>query len=118
MLRSFTEKWTDQSTKDQFAFVFYCDLCNKPWKSVPIPFSLTNNSLWQKLFCSSISQWKTEHKDAYERANREGMLQFNRCNQCKKWVCDEDFKEEDNKCCKCLENKKFIGGMKNGGIKQ
>ena len=36
MLQSFTKKYTDLSTEDEFAFIFYCDLCDKAWKSVPL----------------------------------------------------------------------------------
>lgn len=39
MLQAFTKRCTDESTLEEFAFTFYCDLCGKPWKSIPIPFS-------------------------------------------------------------------------------
>lgn len=102
MLQAFTKRCTDESTADEFSFTFYCDLCNKPWKSVPIPFSQAK----QKCFLTGLlglktSLWKEEHKDAFERANREAMFHFNRCTECKKWVCDDDFLEEENICLEC-----------------
>ena len=75
MLQSFTKKYTDLSTEDEFAFIFYCDVCDKAWKSVPIPFSQRERkSFFKKLFGVYTSLWNAEHKDAFERANREGML--------------------------------------------
>jgi hypothetical protein len=102
MLRAFTDKYTDESTAEEFSFTFFCDLCKKPWKSVPIPFSQAQ----QKTFLTNLlgiksSVWKEEHKDAFERANREAMLHFNRCVKCKKWVCDDDFSEDENICSEC-----------------
>ncbi len=102
MLQSFTKKYTDLSTADEFAFIFYCDLCAKAWKSVPIPFSgQKRKSFLKKVFGVYAALWNAEHKDAFERANREGMLHFNRCTVCNMWVCDDDFSEEENKCISC-----------------
>lgn len=102
MLQAFTKKFTDHSTSEEFSFTFYCDLCETPWKSVPIKFSHgKRNSLLRRIFGIKSSLWKEEHKDAFERANREAMLHFNRCTICKRWVCDNDFLEEDNICSEC-----------------
>ncbi|MGI6318985.1 MAG: hypothetical protein ACOX1J_09750 [Dethiobacteria bacterium] len=110
MLQSFTKKYTDLSTEDEFAFIFYCDVCDKAWKSVPIPFSQRERkSFFKKLFGVYTSLWNAEHKDAFERANREGMLHFNRCTVCNRWVCDDDFSEEENCCAYCCQ--------RNGSIK-
>lgn len=106
MLHSFTKRYTDESTEDGFAFTFYCDLCNNCWKSSPISFSHgTKKSFWKNFFGMSCSLWKAEHKDAFEKANREGMLYFNRCTVCNRWVCDDDFSEEENKCIECCREK-------------
>ncbi|MGI6224924.1 MAG: hypothetical protein ACOYJ1_01585 [Peptococcales bacterium] len=103
MLQSFTKKYTDESTKEKFRFTFYCDICGKQWQSVPISFSQgKGKTFWERLFGVKSSLWKSEHKDAFERANREGMFYFNRCTDCKKWVCDDDFSEEEGKCRECI----------------
>lgn len=102
MLQAFTKKCTDESTAEEFIFTFYCDLCDKPWKSVPIPFSQSKQKdFLRSFFGIKFSLWKGEHKDAFERANREAMFHFNRCIDCKSWVCDSDFSEEESKCLKC-----------------
>jgi len=102
LLQSFTKKYTDESTAEEFSFTFYCDLCDQSWASVPLPFSHQQpKSFWKKLFNLPSALWKAEHKDAFERANREGMFHFNRCPVCKRWVCDHHFSEEDNMCSCC-----------------
>ena len=35
--------------------------------------------------------WAHEHRKAFEQANLEAHLQFNRCPSCGKWVCDDCF---------------------------
>ena len=109
MLQPFTKKCTDLSTEDEFAFIFYCDLCEKAWKSVPVPFSRRKRkSFFAKLFRMYTLLWNVEHRDAFERANREGMLHFNRCTVCNRWVCDDDFSEEKNKCTCCSQSNDSI----------
>lgn len=105
MLQSFTKKYTDESTKDEFAFTFYCDMCENSWKSTPLPFSHgKQKGFWKMLFYLPFTLWKAEHKDAFERANREGMLHFNRCPVCKRWVCDDHFIEDENACSDCYKS--------------
>jgi len=105
MLQAFTKRCTDDSTEDEFEFTFYCDICEKKWKSIPITFSQgKQKSCWRRLLGTTSSLWKSEHKDAFERANREGMFHFNRCTVCKRWVCDDDFSEEEGKCSICTKS--------------
>lgn len=104
MLPAFTQKCTDQSTEDEFTFTFYCDICAKPWKSVPISFSSKQkSSFWKRFLDISSTSWTAEYKDAFDRANREAMFHFNRCPICKKWVCDDHFSEEENICSNCFK---------------
>jgi hypothetical protein len=103
VLRSFTERYSDESTKDQFIFVFYCDICENHWRSIPVPFSLKGDrSIWKTVLGISYFLWRDEHKDAFERANREGMFHFNRCSLCNRWVCDDHFSEDVGLCLECM----------------
>lgn len=109
MLQAFTKRCTDDSTEDEFEFTFYCDICGKFWNSVPIPFSQgKQKSFWKRLFGITSSLWKSEYKDAFERANREGMFHFNRCTVCKRWVCDDDFSEGESKCSICIKSSEKV----------
>ena len=83
MLRPITMKFTDESSDSFYSFTFYCDICEKPYKS-PEYDSLTGDN-------HDPGNWGVEHKDAYERANNEVLKQFNRCPTCGRVVCDECF---------------------------
>lgn len=109
MLKAFTQQFYDNSTNNEFSFIFCCDLCGKQWKSEPIPFSGLKLKGILKVFLIFINVkatllWKKEHETAFERANHEGMLYFNRCKKCKKWVCDEHIDLESGICSACCEN--------------
>ena len=85
-----TKKSTDYSGVEQFAFSFFCDRCGMEWVSHEKPFSGG--------ICSEVENaealkllWAHEHRAAFNEANLEAHLQFNRCPKCGKWVCDDCF---------------------------
>lgn len=98
---------TDNSTEEYFNFLFHCDICHHNWDSIPIEFSAGNDENNKVDKNSSI--WKSEHEAAYERANREAMMYFNRCPVCKRWVCDNCFMihEKYDICKECSEQGKY-----------
>lgn len=94
MLDPITRQMTDNSTESDFSFSFYCDICKHVWSSIPLRYSGNKEDGDRVL-------WKNEHEAAYERANREAMMYFNRCPACKSWVCDDCFLiHEDGYTCK------------------
>lgn len=107
MLDPITKKMTDNSNEKQFSFSFHCDVCQHPWHSVPMGFSGEKQEVGEDTGkdLRRTPLWEKEHEAAYERANREAMLHFNRCPVCKRWVCDECFHmHEDGDACKeCLD---------------
>lgn len=46
-------------------------------------------------------EWHKEHDAAFERAQNEARQHFNRCNNCRQWVCDVDFNEDEGLCVEC-----------------
>lgn len=100
MLESVTKKMTDDSTDKAFMFTFYCDLCGRPWKSVPVS-SLTpaREHSGKNAECA----WRQERDAAYERANLEAIQHFNRCPRCRRWICDDCFLllDEGDMCREC-----------------
>lgn len=120
MLDPITRQMTDNSTESEFGFSFYCDICSNVWKSIPVNFSGNEKDGKSEL-------WKSEHEAAYERANREAMMYFNRCPVCKHWVCDDCFliREDSYICTECsrqesheknflnedIENNKIMAGL-------
>lgn len=100
MLDPITKKVEDHSDEKQFSFSFYCAVCQHPWHSVPINFSGGRNKAGPEA-CAEQDRgktclWEKEHEAAYERANREAMLHFNRCPICKQWVCDDCFHMDES----------------------
>ena len=94
-----TKKTIDHSDSERFSFSFFCDRCGKEWASPEKPFSQGGFTVVEKedalkLLCAH------EHRAAFDEANMEAHLQFNRCHLCGKWVCDD---------CFCVERK--TGGV-------
>jgi len=47
-----------------------------------------NKEVWKLI-------WADEHRLAFEKANLEAHLHFNRCSENGEWVCDECFEIRD-----------------------
>ncbi len=43
-------------------------------------------------------EWQKEHDEAFEIAQNEAKGHFHRCPKCKKWVCDNDWNEQEGLC--------------------
>jgi hypothetical protein len=101
MLEPITGKITDESTDKAFMFTFYCDLCGRMWKSMPVS-PLERKRRREK---ERDGAWRLEHAAAYERANLEAMQHFNRCPRCRRWVCNDCLLllEEGDLCRECGE---------------
>lgn len=111
MLKSVTKRFHDQSTDTAFRFVFYCDLCGKAWESDAYPFDdpFAGNAEGGEKRARDIL-WRTEHDAAYERANLEARLHFNRCERCGKNVCDDCYElcvcsDGRDVCAACSEKR-------------
>jgi len=110
---SLTKLKTDNSDRKGFSFSFYCDCCGKEWKSPLTPYlSGGYASIEHKETKKLIWMW--EHEAAFEYANAEAHLHFNKCSECGKWVCDACFyvhrKKEDGLCRVCSENQNHLTG--------
>jgi hypothetical protein len=101
MTKAFTKKFIDNSTKDGFQFVFFCDLCGKPYETVFIQSSGSRKP-WYKRFGKKYAEvMKSEYQQALFFANEEAKNHFNRCAFCGMVVCDEDFNAETGMCACC-----------------
>jgi membrane protease subunit (stomatin/prohibitin family) len=45
--------------------------------------------------------WHKEHDSAFQLAQNEAKGHFNRCPRCTKWVCENDWNEQEGLCVKC-----------------
>ncbi|MDR3645331.1 MAG: zinc-ribbon domain-containing protein, partial [Clostridia bacterium] len=46
-------------------------------------------------------EWQREHEKAFEFAQNEAKAHFQRCHNCRQWVCEADFNEEEGLCVEC-----------------
>ena len=117
MLDPVTKKFEDGSTLEEFKFTFFCDSCQKEVSEITYPYT---PPFRPKFFQSKSERkareliWQSDHASAYDRANREVLLSFNRCPACGKRVCDECFREEEGICRECAEKKNEEGGSGGG----
>jgi len=52
-------------------------------------------------FTGMSPEWQKEHEKAFEMAQNEARRHFNRCHNCRQWVCDADFNEDTGLCVEC-----------------
>jgi hypothetical protein len=93
MSQPVTQKSTDHSDRERFSFSFFCDCCGKAWTSQITPFTAGGLSAIDYGEARQML-WQHEHKVAFEQANMDARLQFNRCSLCGRWVCNECFDSE------------------------
>jgi hypothetical protein len=113
-----TKKRADHSTMEIFSFSFYCDMCEKEWRSARYAFN--SGSLAAPIDPMAFQLlWNEQHKAAYERANRDASFQFNRCPVCGRWVCRGCFYLSEvgvsDICKECLRFVTKIGAQENVG---
>jgi hypothetical protein len=88
MSRPLTKRTIDRSDSSSFSFSFLCDRCSKKWESQTVPFNnggftVIENDEGRKLL------WADKHRTAFNEANLEARLHFNRCSECGSWVCED-----------------------------
>lgn len=49
-------------------------------------------------FSGMSPEWHKEHEAAFELAQNEAKGHFKRCPKCKKWVCENDWNEQEGLC--------------------
>ena len=92
MLNAVTKKFTDKSTLKKFRFIFYCDCCQAPTKTIEYDFI---SGFRDKIFLSGDERearaiiYASDHKKAYERANLEVRFELNKCEKCGNMVCED-----------------------------
>lgn len=98
--------YIDESTTEEFRFIFRCDCCGK----VILNFSSKNENCYKtKLFSSQKDKekmWIKGHDEALMKAKQLALEQLNRCEVCGKLICDDCVEESDElngglRCKKC-----------------
>lgn len=49
-------------------------------------------------FHGMSAEWQKEHEQAFAEAQNEAKMHFHRCPKCRKWVCDNDWNEQEGLC--------------------
>jgi hypothetical protein len=126
-LQPFTRNYEDNSTDAGFQFTFLCDICSDGYKTNFIASkTYKKKGLWRGLgqvasigselagrggytiqrgadamserFHGMTPEWHKEHEQAFELAQNEAKGHFHRCPRCHKYVCENDWNEQDGLC--------------------
>jgi hypothetical protein len=130
-LHGFTDNFSDESTDAGFQFTFYCEICGEGYKTRFIESKtykkagllnmfgqvatavseLAGSNLGYQLqrgadavsqrFEGMSPEWHREHEAAFNEAQNEAQGHFHRCPKCTKWVCENDWNEQDGLCTEC-----------------
>jgi hypothetical protein len=101
MSEPLTKRTIDHSGVDSFSFSFFCDICGKEWRSPTVAFKTGGITIEHEEARTLL--WAKEHSAAFEAANLEAHLQFNHCEKCGKWVCENCYDVMDGDLYKCRE---------------
>jgi len=127
-MQAFTDNFSDESTEAGFRFTFYCEICNEGYKTqfvesttykkaglfnvfgqvaTAVSDLASSNLGWElQRGASAIGQrfegmspkWQKEHEAAFALAQNEAKEHFYRCPKCTKWVCENDWNEQEGQC--------------------
>lgn len=130
-MKPFTDNFEDNSTDAGFQFTFFCEICNEGYKTefiesktyrkagflrglgglISAGSSMIGSSIGYSLergtdilserFEGMSPEWHKEHEKAFELAQNEAKGQFHRCPECTKWVCENDWNEQEGLCAEC-----------------
>lgn len=128
---AFTDNYEDNSTEAGFQFTFFCEICREGYKTKFIESKTYKKagflrglgglvSAGSQLLGSSVGysiqrgtdilserfhgmspEWQKEHEKAFELAQNEAKGHFHRCPECTKWVCENDWNEQEGLCTEC-----------------
>jgi hypothetical protein len=127
-LQPFTRNFQDNSTDAGFQFTFNCDICNDGYKTNFIASkTYKKRGFWRGIgqvasigsqiagqsggytlqqganamgerFQGMTPEWHKEHEQAFELAQNEVKGHFQRCPRCHKYVCENDWNEQEGLC--------------------
>lgn len=130
-LQPFTDNYEDNSSEAGFQFTFYCDICREGYKTrfieskshkkagflrglgraVSLGGSLLGTSaghtfergadILSERYQGMSPEWRKEYEEAFALAQNEAKEHFHRCPKCTKWVCENDWNEQQGLCTVC-----------------
>ena len=127
-LQPFTRNYQDNSTEAGFQFTFNCDICNDGYKTNFVASkTYKKKGVWSGIgqvasigsqisgrsegnyaqqgagamsnrFQGMTPEWQKEHEQAFDLAQNEAKGHFHRCPRCHKYVCENDWNEQEGLC--------------------
>jgi hypothetical protein len=127
-LQPFTRNFVDNSDETGFKFTFNCDVCGDGYKTkfieskshkkggffrglgsaASIGSSLLGSgvghnigygaNVYAEKFRGQSPEWHKEHEAAFEIAQNEAKGNFQRCPKCRKYVCENDWNDQEGLC--------------------
>jgi len=124
----FTRNFVDNSDETGFKFTFNCDVCGDGYKTkfieskshkkggffrglgsaASIGSSLLGSGVGHNIgyganayaekFRGQSPEWHKEHEAAFELAQNEAKGNFQRCPKCRKYVCENDWNDQEGLC--------------------
>ncbi len=127
-MQPFTRNYSDESTDAGFRFKFDCDICGDGYKTsfiesksnkkagflkglgkaASIGGSFLGSNMGYNIshgtdalserFGGMSPEWHKEHEAAFELAQNEAKGHFQRCPRCRKYVCENDWNDQEGLC--------------------
>lgn len=127
-MQPFTRNFTDHSTEAGFQFTFNCDICGDGYKTkfieskthkkagflrglgkaAAVGGSFLGSSVgynishgadaFSERFHGMSPEWHKEHEAAFATAQNEAQGHFQRCPRCRKYICENDWNEQEGLC--------------------
>jgi hypothetical protein len=127
-LQPFTRNYKDGSSEAGFQFTFDCDICGDGYKTsfieskthkkagflkglgkaASVGGSFLGSSMgynighgvdaFSQRFQGMSPEWHKEHEAAFELAQNEAKGHFQRCPRCRKYVCENDWNDQEGLC--------------------
>lgn len=57
--------------------------------------------IYTERFQGMSPEWHKEHEQAFQIAQNEAKQHFTRCPRCRKWVCEDDWNDQEGLCVEC-----------------
>lgn len=90
-----SNNFIDESTRDEFKFIFRCESCGK----IILEYSCKNEDDSKLKFFSknrlNETKWIKNHNECLKKAKEQALDRLNRCEVCGKLICDDCSVEDD-----------------------
>lgn len=127
-MRAFTDNFEDNSTDAGFQFTFNCEICGEGYQTSFVEAKTYKKAGLMRMFGEAVStvsdmagssigydiqrgadaltqrfegmspEWHKEHEAAFDTAQNEAKGHFHRCPKCTRFVCENDWNEQEGLC--------------------